>query len=141
MKEKPENTGVRNARSRGGIVLWVSVVIITLACVTGAVFWLLQSQSQQQKMSHRKADEISDYGLIVALDTINKNPSWTGPINKTPYDGGVYEVTLSRITDADSILVNIEARGTFGSQTQKKHCVLVRASADSSGPWTRRELE
>ncbi|MDD5675288.1 MAG: hypothetical protein PHC61_14050 [Chitinivibrionales bacterium] len=127
--------------SRGKIALWVCIAALTLIIMVGAIVGLLREQARHLETGNRKAVEISEYGLFLALDKINEDPAWSGPIPKTEYEGGAYSVSISKERSKDSISMTIISTGVFGSQTKKKQCVLARAAADTGAHWTKRELE
>ena len=136
-----QHTAIKNiTNARGGIALMAGIALITLVLIVGAVVMLLRSHEAEQKVSHRKADQICDSGLTAALDSIN-NPLFNGSILKTGEDGGTYQVTFTRIDSNDSLLLTIVSEGIFASQVVTKRCVLARALADTGTNWIRREMQ
>lgn len=114
-------------RCNGGIPFRILLILFTLLLVGGSLFFMLENQKKKNKIEHRKALELSDYGFQeLGKKAFNGetgiDPEKIEGIEKKEHEGGWYAVTVST-TRNDSILsVVIESEGGFGTQSavQKK---------------------
>lgn len=99
---------------------------------------MLENQKKKNKIDHRKAVELSDYGFQKlgkkAFDgEAGVDPEKIAGIDKTPHEGGSYAVTVSTSRKNLVLSVLIESEGAFGTQTaiQKKTIQFSRDVLDS----------
>lgn len=117
----------------GGIPSRVTFVLITLIIIGSVLFVLLENQRKVNKYHHRKAIELSDYGLQQMMVQVGENlgddPTKIKGIAKIEYDEGWYKVNV-KILQEDSILtLAIESKGHSGSQeaVRKMNVFLYRS--------------
>ena len=126
----------------GGILSRVSFVLVTLILIGSVLFFLLENQRKVNKYHHRKAIELSDYGLqqimVQVGEYLGDDPAKIKGIAKTEYDEGWYSVKV-KILPADSVLtLAIESKGHSGSQeaVRKENIFLYRSTGeDDSEIW------
>ena len=117
----------------GGIPSRVTFVLITLIIIGSVLFFLLENQRKINKYHHRKAIELSDYGLqqmmVQVGEYLGGDPTKIKGIEKTEYDDGWYKVDVE-ILPKDSVLtLAIESKGHSGSQdaARKENIFLYRS--------------
>lgn len=117
----------------GGIPSRVTFVLITLIIIGSVLFFLLENQRKVNKYHHRKAIELSDYGLQQMMVQVGENlgddPTKIKGIAKIEYDEGWYKVNV-KILQEDSVLtLAIESKGRSGSQeaVRKMNVFLYRS--------------
>jgi hypothetical protein len=129
-----------HSKESGGMGIRVALALGTLLVVGTLIATLLQNNGRQQLEAHRKAVTISEYGLQIALDKLQTQPSWTDGIEKTPYDGGWYSVSLRRFTLRDTMLLEIKSEGHLGDAADSKECLLARCMMNGDSAWAPRDL-
>ena len=122
---------------RGGILLRVLIAVITLVIIGAAIFVVLHKYQQKQEVYHRKATAISEYGLLVALQKIQNEPSWSGDFGKTAYDDGWYRVETSQYLSSDTLFLTIKSFGHMNSVLDTRECKLRLQSSDGDSVWVR----
>ena len=125
----------------GGVGTRILLIIATLAVVAVSIFWFLNSRQSDQETLNRKAVEISEYGLLQALAYIKENPSWTGTLPRTDYDGGWYSATAARRKTADTALLDIVSQAHIGAVLYKQECVLRLSVAGNDSQWVRQGVK
>ena len=126
----------------GGIPSRVTFVLITLIIIGSVLFLLLENQRKVNKYHHRKAIELSDYGLqqmmVQVGEHLGNDPTKIKGIVKTEYDEGWYKVDVT-ISQKDSVLtLAIESKGHSGSQeaVRKENIFLYRSIVEGdSAVW------
>ena len=124
----------------GGVILRIVIALMTLIVIGGAIYGVLYSRLQDQQTYHRKALEVSEYGLMLALEQLHNEPSWRAGFEKTPYDEGWYKVTVKEREENGKILLEITSLGTMRSSTNTKVCVLSREKSAPDSSWVRESL-
>ncbi len=121
----------------GGVPFRILMIIFTLLLVGGSLFFMLENQKKKNKIDHRKAIELSDYGFQeLGKKTFNEeeriNPEKIVGIEKKEHDGGWYAVTVSTSRSDTILSVLIESEGKFGTQSsvQKKTIQFKREILD-----------
>jgi len=112
-----------------------------LALVTLSIFWLLDRNQKDIARHDRKAMEISEYGLLMALDRVRTYPSWTGGIDKTEFEGGAYAVKSERRVIHDTTFLILEAQGFIGTMSRSQKCILRLSIAGSDSTWVRQSIQ
>lgn len=125
----------------GGIVLRILIAVATLLIIGGTIVVILSRDQEKQQTYHRKAMAISEYGLQQALQRLYDEPSWSGTIAKTPYNGGWYKVELQREKIADTLFLTIISEGHLKSASDKKKCVLNLEVGQGDSVWVRRSMQ
>jgi hypothetical protein len=136
------NTTVTSVRrpfsgAEGGVGIRVLWIILSLAVIATAIGLLIGTQQKDQERYSRKALEISEYGLMCALETLDKKPSWTAGFSKMPYEGGWFSAKLSRRQMGDTVFCAIEAQGHMGEVSRKSECLLRLSLVNGDSVWTR----
>jgi len=126
---------------KGGIRSRVTFVIITLVVIGSVLFLFLENQRKINKYHHRKAIELSDYGLQQMMEQVGehlrKDPTKIAGIEKTEYDEGWYKVEVT-ISQKDTVLtLAIESKGHSGSQeaVRKENVLLCRTTVEGDSVW------
>jgi hypothetical protein len=99
---------------RGGIGIRVVFAIVTLLVIGVALGMMLKTSQQRQQENHRKAEQISLYGMQTALEKLGTDASWESGFEKVPYDGGWYSVTVRRYKEGDTKMLELKADGHIG---------------------------
>ena len=134
MKVSGRNFSGKNIfNCNGGIPSRVTFVLITLIIIGCVIFFLLENQRKINKYHHRKAIELSDYGLqqmmVLVGEYLGGDPTKIKSIEKTEYNDGWYKVDVE-IVQKDSLLtLAIESKGHSGSQdaVRKEDIYLYRS--------------
>jgi len=124
----------------GGVIFRVIAALVTLVVIGGAIFGLLSTHQQAQQTYHRKALEISEYGLMLALGKLHEEPSWRAGFPKTSYDDGWYKVRMSEKQQGEKIYLTITSEAGIGSSTDVKECVLSRSRSETDTAWVRESM-
>lgn len=124
-------------RDNGGVGIRILWIILSLCIIASAIAVLLGTQQKNQERYSRKATEISEYGLMCALETLGKKPSWTGGFTKMPYEGGWYSATLVRRKKSDTVFCVVEAIGHMGAVSKKSECLVELSFVNGDSVWTR----
>lgn len=124
----------------GGVKIRVLVATMTLLIIGGIMFGLLQSSSQEQQISQRKALAISEYGLLTALQKIGEQPSWNSGFSKVAYEDGWYEVRIENMVENDTVLLKIVSIGHYESVAETRQCVLRLNISGGDSIWVRHSM-
>lgn len=135
------NQIINKNQQSGGIVIRILIAIATLLIIGGTIVYILSRGQERQQIYHRKAMAISEYGLQQALQRLHNEPSWSGAIGKTPYDGGWYKVELQREMNADTLFLTIASEGHLKSASDNKKCVLNLVVTHGDSTWVRRSMQ
>ncbi len=125
----------------GGVALRILWIAATLVIVSIAIYWFLDKGQQNQEVLNRKATEISEYGLLIALERLKDNPSRTSEIAKTEYEGGWYTATLKRLSSNDTVFLAVESIGHAGSVSKKQACTLRLEINGADSVWIRQSIK
>ncbi|MBN1578902.1 MAG: hypothetical protein JW913_20240 [Chitinispirillaceae bacterium] len=125
---------------QGGVRLRAVIVLITLCIVGGAIYSLLHQFGRNQQINHRKALEISEYGLMVALQKVQAGPSAIDGIPRKEYEEGWYRVSLNRYVRNDTVFLALRSEGHAGSVTEQRECVLRLNTIGPDTSWVRVSL-
>jgi hypothetical protein len=121
----------------GGVGIRILWIVLSLAVVAAAMGMFIGTQQKSQERYSRKAMEISEYGLMCALEALDKKPSWTAGFSKIPYQDGWYSAKLARRLKGDSVFCAIEAVGHMGGVSRKSECTLQLSIINGDSSWTR----
>ncbi len=122
-------------RPTASIPFRILVAVLTLVVVGGAVVGLLRSKQQSLQVHHRKALEISEYGLMQALVHLRETPSWRTGLAKTEYNEGSYKVKLKENSDETGRFLTITSIGKSGTVKQEKKIILRMEISNSDTSW------
>ncbi len=135
-------TFIRTAgRNSGGISFRILLVAVTMILVGGSLFILLEKQKRGNRMDHRKAIELSDYGfqqvMEQAFEKLQNDPEQITGIARTEYNKGWYRVSVSTARKDSTLTLAIESEGCSGKQSvvQNKNIILLRTCVDGDSVW------
>lgn len=111
-------------KQNGGVGVRIVLIVASLAVVAAAISWFLISGQSDEAVLNRKASEICEYGLLQALAHLKENPSWTGELPRTDYEGGWFSATAKARKSGEMLFLDIESIGHIGSVLRKQECVL-----------------
>jgi hypothetical protein len=122
-----------NTAASGGVPLRNLFLVVTLIAVGAAIALLLRYQQEQHAIHYSKALVISEYGLQLALETLQQRPSWREGIPETVYNKGSYRVSMSAWTAQDTTHLRVESVGRSGQMSRIKvmHLILAVRGGDS----------
>jgi hypothetical protein len=123
---------------RGGLKALLFFVVLTLLGVAGTVFFIIGSYQKNQPMYQRKALQLSEYGLLEALQQLQQQPSWKAGFERTPYRDGWFRVV---VTAHDSLVpagLTLVSEGHSGTLTRRQICELRLQLPDSV--WIQQSL-
>ena len=126
---------------RGGVGARIIMIVATLAVVAASIFWFLNSRQSNQETLNRKAVEISEYGLLQALEHLKGNPSWTGTLPRSDYDGGWYTATATLRKTADTVFLDIASQAHIGAVSYQQECMLRLSVTGSDSLWVRQGVK
>jgi len=125
---------VKSIRCGGGVGLRVLICAVSLLALAGAIVALLQTFESRKADDHRRAETISDYGLMTALEKLGVERDWNEGFKDEPYPyddkGGTFSVTLTREERDGALYVKVVSTGVSGSVTKTQEREL-RLDADA----------
>jgi hypothetical protein len=127
--------------SGGGVGIRILWILATLVVVAAAIFWFLDKGQENQEILNRKAVEIGEYGLLMALDRLKDSPSWCEGLPRTEYENGWYSVSVRRQEGKDTTILIVEAVGHAGQVARKQGCVLRLEAKNSDSVWVRQSIK
>jgi hypothetical protein len=126
---------------RGGVGIRILWIAVSVAVVALAIFWFLNKGQQDQEIINRKAVEISEYGLLMALDRLKDSPSWCEGLPKTEYESGWYTVSVRRQAGKDTTFLVVDAVGHAGPVARKQGCILRLEKSGNDSVWVRQSIK
>ncbi len=127
-------------RVSGGVSLRIVLALATLAVVGVSIVYLLQTQQKRLQVHHRKALEISEFGLFQALQRLRNDPDWRSGLDTTAYNEGWFVVRVHPQPDSAAPVLHVVSEGHSGSVSQTKTMILRKEPADGDSVWVRREM-
>ncbi len=134
-------SSVPRSGETGGVgvrILWIAV---SVAVVALAIFWFLNKGQHDQETFSRKAVEIGEYGLLMALDRLKDSPSWCAGLPKTEYESGWYSVTVRRQAVKDTTFLIVDAAGHAGPVARSQGCILRLEKTGNDSVWVRQSIK
>lgn len=125
---------------RGGVLVRIVLLILSLGIIGTLILWQFRNSQEQYARNHRKAMEISEYGLMTALGHLHANPSWREGIKREDYNDGWYSVSLEETNDNAKVMVKIRSLGHMGSLMDTKECILELKVQGAESTWVRKSL-
>jgi hypothetical protein len=125
----------------GGIGLRIIIAVVSLAVLALVVVFVIGSFQKTQQTHLRRAGQISEYGLLQALDKLQNSPSWRAGIDKTAYEDGWYRVTCSGKDSSGTILLTVTAEGHSGQTMRKQISVLSLSISGTDSVWVQQNLK
>jgi type II secretory pathway component PulK len=126
--------------AHGGVSVRIVMAIATLVVVGVAIVFLLQTQQKNLQVHQRKALEISEYGLLQALQRLRQDPDWRAGLEKTAYNEGWYAVRIEPLRSHDGQRLRVISEGHSGAVSQEKIMVLAKEPLDGDSVWIRQEI-
>jgi hypothetical protein len=124
-------------RCGGGVGIRILWIAASLFIIAGAVVWLVNNQQKNEERFFRKAQEISEYGLMAVMQKLGETPSWVGDCPKVPYEDGWYAAKVSRYKDGDTVFLRVESVGHIGPVFKKQQCVMRLSIINGDSAWIR----
>jgi hypothetical protein len=124
----------------GGVGLRIIWIAATLVVVAAAILWFLDKGQENQEILNRKAVEISEYGLLMALDRVKDSPSWCEGLARTDYENGWYAVSVRRQDGKDTTFLVVESVGHAGQVARKQGCILRLEKKNNDSVWVRQSI-
>lgn len=122
-------TGSQN----GGIAFRIIVAFTTLFLIGVVLYSLIQDYQQDGQENHRKAIELSEYGMLLTLQKINDDPSWQEGFKKTDYENGSFSVEMRPHLQDNTFFMTIISKGQINSVVEERQIVLkLQITADDS---------
>jgi len=121
----------------GNVVSRSLIIAVTAIVVASGIAGLLLWYGQKLQIDNRKAQAISEYGLMVALQRLQSEPSSVGDIGRTSFENGWYEVRFERTQSGDTVFMAVRADGHCGSESQQSECVLRLDASGEDSVWVR----
>lgn len=128
-------------RQQGGVGARIIMIVATLAVVAVAIFLFLNGRQSNQETLNRKAVEISEFGLLQALARVKENPSWTGTLPQTNYEGGWYTATAVTRKKADTTFLDVVSHAYIGTISYRQECVLRLSVTGNDSLWVRQGVK
>ena len=116
----------------GGVLARVLLALVSLLVVGLAVTWVIMSFQKEQKAHQRVAMELSDHGLLEALQKLQESPSWDEGFQKTAHRDGWFSVSILKHTRENETIMSVESTGQSGSVT-KKRSYSLKLTIDDQG--------
>lgn len=76
------------------------VSVITLLCLAAAIIFFVTKELRVRDLNKKKAQEVAEYGIQMALDKIQENPTWCDGFSSVNYHDGHYTVVIDKIGDS-----------------------------------------
>ncbi|MDR2578514.1 MAG: hypothetical protein LBC70_06875 [Chitinispirillales bacterium] len=132
-----KNIIYKNGRS-GGVAFRVIICAVSLILLGGAIFVLLKTFQTGKEDDHRRALQLSEYGLQEAFKRLAESQEWSTEFSDKPFDDdGNFTVSFTREVRNDTLHISIISTGVSGTVTRiVEHTLricLVEAPADDSG--------
>jgi hypothetical protein len=121
----------------GGVRIRILVALLTLIAVGTMLGLVLKNHQRTLRINHRKAQEVSDFGLQQAMMRLHGNPDWNEGIPRTEYDGGWFEVSLARRNSGDTLFLTVAVTGGSGSVVRNQVIELFRLANERETHWHR----
>ena len=121
----------------GGVALRVIVCLVSLLGLWLAIVVFLNVFERDKTDNHRVAEQLSEYGLQVALGKLAESPDWSTEFTDEPYeDGGSFTVAFERDIRNGVKNITITSTGRSGSITRTtsrtvEFRLIVSAGGDS----------
>ncbi len=125
---------------QGGVIFRVIVAFTTLIAIGALIYSLIQNYQQNGQEHHRKAIELSEYGMLLTLQKINEKPSWQEGYKKTSYESGFYSVELRPYLQDQALFMTIISRGYMNTVTEERQIVLRLQIEGTDSTWVPEQM-
>lgn len=119
----------------GGIVFRVIIAFTTLLLIGAALYSIIMNYQENGQEYHRKAIEISEYGMLLSLQKINEKPSWRDGFKKTEYENGFFTVELHPHYHGQTLYMTIISRGELKSVVEERQIQLMLQVTGADSSW------
>ncbi|MBD3239811.1 MAG: hypothetical protein GF331_04445 [Chitinivibrionales bacterium] len=123
----------------GGFFLHVLAIAATLGVVAVLVVSLVRTHQRNQEMHRRHALRICEDGLMVALEQLQRTPSWREGIPRTAHREGWYRVAVEERADSVPKLLVIATGRSDGVQRQQE-CLLALYVDNGDSVWVQQSI-
>jgi len=124
----------------GGAATLTIGTIVTLVVVAMLIFFVIRNAQKNEPIRRRKAVQISEYGLIQALEKIQQQPSWRDGFTKTAYLDGAYRVKVNQRDSSGTSILKVESIGVCGSARKVHVSILHLSVADGDSIWVQKRI-
>lgn len=125
----------------GGVIFRILIAFTTLVIIGVLIYSLIQNYQQNGQEYHRKAIELSEYGMLITLQKINETPSWREGYKKTSYESGFFSVELRpSLLQDQTLLMTIVSRGYMNDVTEERQIVLRLQVEGTDSTWVPEQM-
>jgi uncharacterized membrane protein YraQ (UPF0718 family) len=125
---------------QGGVIFRVIVAFTTLVVIGVLIYVLIQNYQQNSQEYHRKAIELSEYGMLLTLQKINEKPSWKEGYKKTSYESGFFSVEMRPYLQDQTLYMTIISRGYMSTVTEERQIVLRLQVEGTDSSWVPEQM-
>ncbi|NLL13304.1 MAG: hypothetical protein GX267_07865 [Fibrobacter sp.] len=125
---------------QGGVIFRIIAAFTTLIIIGALIYSLVQDYQQNGQEYHRKAIELSEYGMLLTLQKINEKPSWREGYKKTSYEDGFFSVELRPSLQEQTLFMTIVSRGYMNSVTEERQIVLMLQVEGNDSTWIPQQM-
>lgn len=125
---------------QGGVIFRIMAAFTTLIIIGALIYSLIQDYQQNGQEYHRKAIELSEYGMLLTLQKINEKPSWREGYKKTCYESGFFSVELRPNLQNQTLYMTIISRGYMNSVTEERQIVLMLQVEGTDSTWIPQQM-
>lgn len=129
-----------NYLQQGGVIFRIMAAFTTLIIIGALIYSLSQDYQQNGQEYHRKAIELSEYGMLLTLQKINEKPSWREGYKKTSYESGFFSVELRPCLQDQTLYMTIVSRGYMNSVTEERQIVLMLQVEGKDSTWIPQQM-
>ncbi len=129
-----------NYLQHGGVIFRIIAAFTTLIIIGALIYSLIQDYQQNGQEYHRKAIELSEYGMLLTLQKINEKPSWREGYKKTSYENGFFSVELRPYLQDQTLYMTIVSRGYMNSVTEERQIVLMLQVEGKDSTWIPQQM-
>jgi len=139
-KMKKMDEGRATCLQQGGVIFRVIIAFTTLIIIGVLIYSLIQNYQQNGQEYHRKAIELSEYGMLITLQKINEMPSWQEGYKKTSYESGFFSVELRPYLQDQTFYMTIVSRGYINNVTEERQIVLRLQVNGTDSTWVPEQM-
>jgi hypothetical protein len=118
----------------------IAVISVTFLLLAAGVYAFVHSYQRTHAEQRRKALQICEDGLMVALHHLGESPSWRDGIPRTEHADGSYEVQVTVVEGAVPARIEIAAHGLSGKARRTQTCVLELSSSNGDSVWVQSSI-
>jgi len=76
-----------------------TISIISLLALATVILFYVTDQIRERSLNRKNAQEIAEYGMMIALKKIEEEPAWTQGFSNIKYKGGYYSIKIVKNDD------------------------------------------